>query len=197
MGAHRIMKKKVLVVGPALSSSGYGEHARLILRSLRSNEEYFDIYFKNINWGRTGLTIDVSEERKWLEELVLKTQRHETAKGAYDVSMQVTIPNEWNKLAPINIGVTAGIETTKIAPQWVEKCMIMDKIIVPSEHARFGFDNTSYDAVNNATGQKVSFKNNTPVDVIHYPVKNIVPENLELELSTDHWTGSKDFNCYA
>ena len=179
------MKKKVLVVGPALSSSGYGEHARLILRSLRSNEEYFDIYFKNINWGRTGLTIDVSEERKWLEELVLKTQRHETAKGAYDVSMQVTIPNEWNKLAPINIGVTAGIETTKIAPQWVEKCMIMDKIIVPSEHARFGFDNTSYDAVNNATGQKVSFKNNTPVDVIHYPVKNIVPENLELELSTD------------
>ena len=38
------MKKKVLVEGPILSQSGYGEHARFVLRSLRSQEDIFDIY---------------------------------------------------------------------------------------------------------------------------------------------------------
>ena len=54
-------------------------------------------------------------------------------------------------MAPVNIGVTAGIETTKIAPVWVEKSLPMDKIIVVSEHAKFGFDNTEYPAHNKAT----------------------------------------------
>jgi hypothetical protein len=185
MGANRTMKQKILVIGPALTASGYGEHARLVLRSLREYEDNFDIFFKNINWGQTGFTISFDEERKWLEELSLKTQNHEAKKGTYDVSVQVTIPNEWKKIAPINIGVTAGIETTKIAPQWIEKSALMNKIIVPSEHARYAFDHTSYDAINNATGQQVKIKNLVPVDVVHYPVKEIEVENLDLELSTE------------
>ena len=179
------MKKSILVVAPALSASGYGEHARLVLRSLKAHEEHFEIFFKNINWGQTGFTIDVEEEREWLEELIIKTQSYEAHGGNYDISVQVTIPNEWNRLAPVNIGVTAGIETTKIAPQWIEKSAIMDKIIVPSEHAKYGFENTIYNAINNATGEQVLLKNTTEVQVVHYPVKDISPEPLELELSTD------------
>ena len=41
--------KKVIVKGPALSQSGYGEHTRFILRSLRSQPELFDVYLININ----------------------------------------------------------------------------------------------------------------------------------------------------
>ena len=33
------MKKKVIVKGPALSASGYGEHARFVLRALKKHEE--------------------------------------------------------------------------------------------------------------------------------------------------------------
>ena len=48
--------------------------------------------------------------------------------GQFDVSLQVTIPNEWEPLAPVNIGVTAGIETTRVTPVWLEKSNMMDKV---------------------------------------------------------------------
>jgi hypothetical protein len=104
-----------------------------------------------------------------------------------DVSIQVTIPLEWEKLAPVNIGITAGIETTKIAGEWIEKCNLMDKIIVPSQFARYAFDNTSYDAQNQQTGEMVpGYKNETPIEVIPYPTKNVeVDPDFNLELTTD------------
>lgn len=179
------MKQNILVIGPALTASGYGEHARLVLRALLQYEDEFEVFFKNINWGQSGFTTEIDEERELFEKLVLKTQQHEANKGSYDISVQVTIPNEWRKLAPINVGVTAGIETTKIAPQWIEKSLTMDRIIVPSEHAKYGFDVTSYVATNNATGEQIPFKNTTPVEVVHYPVKQLEPKSFEEELSTD------------
>ena len=59
--------KKVLVKGPALSHSGYGEHTRFILRSLRSRPDLFDVYLININWGQTGWVCDVNDEREWFD----------------------------------------------------------------------------------------------------------------------------------
>ena len=37
------MKTKVLLVGPVLTRSGYGEQARFAMRALRSREDLFDI----------------------------------------------------------------------------------------------------------------------------------------------------------
>ena len=59
------MKKKVLVVGPALTRSGYGEMARFALRSLKSKEDTFDIYLNPTNWGQCGWLHEDSEERSW------------------------------------------------------------------------------------------------------------------------------------
>jgi len=179
------MKKKVFVRGPALTASGYGEHARLILRALRAHEENFDIFLESINWGQTGYLIEDNEERKWLDHLCIKTQSYKTSGGTYDVAVQITIPNEWQNIAPVNIGVTAGIETTKISPQWVEKCQVVDKIIVPSNHARYAFDHTSYKLKNEQTGDEMDFINRTPIEVVHYPVKNTIPESIPLELAHD------------
>ena len=41
------MLNKVLVVGPGLTRSGYGEHTRFVLRSIRSLEEEgkIDLFF--------------------------------------------------------------------------------------------------------------------------------------------------------
>lgn len=185
MGGHKPMRKKVLVKGPALTASGYGEHARTVLRALRAHENKFDIFFENINWGQTGFITDDGEERKWMEFLLGKTQHHKQGGGTFDVAVQVTIPNEWEKIAPINIGVTAGIETTKIAPHWIEKSKLVDKIIVTSNHAKFGFDNTSYQLANQQTGQQIEFRNETPVEVVHYPVKEIQAESIDLDLKYD------------
>lgn len=58
-----------------------------------------------------------NEERRWIDSVLTKTIMYESTNRdpqKYDISAQVTIPNEWKKRAPINIGVTAGIETTKL-----------------------------------------------------------------------------------
>ena len=175
--------KKVLVRGPALSQSGYGEHARFVLRALKSRPDLFDIYLLNTPWGATSWVWENNKEREWIDFLLQKTIQYGQAGGQFDISLQVTIPNEWEKIAPINIGVTAGIETTKIAPVWIEKSFQMDKIIVVSEHAKFGFENTEVKGQNSQTQQEFIAKVNCPIDVVGYPVKNIdaVKPNLELK----------------
>ena len=48
------MKKRILVRGPAMSRSGYGEQSRFCLRALRAHEDKFDIFLVNVcgrnNW---------------------------------------------------------------------------------------------------------------------------------------------------
>jgi glycosyltransferase involved in cell wall biosynthesis len=177
--------KKILVKGPALSHSGYGEHTRFILRSLRTQPSVFDIYLININWGSTSWISDANEEREWLDSLLGKTIQYTQSGGQFDMSIQVTIPQEWEIIAPYNIGATAGTETTKISPLWLEKSMMMDKIITISEHAKYGFENTSYPAVNNKTGEEFEAKVTCPIEVIGYPVKNVKQSNIELHLEHD------------
>tara|TARA_A100001515_G_scaffold84576_3_gene67172 strand:- start:7026 stop:8300 length:1275 start_codon:yes stop_codon:yes gene_type:complete len=180
------MKKKVIVRGPALSRSGYGEHTRFILRALRSREDILDIYLYNLNWGKTGWLWEENEERDWLEGILEKTVFYTQQGGKFDVSMQITIPNEWENLAPINIGVTAGMETNKISPTWIEKSQVVDHIITISEHSKSGFTNTSYQAKNNATGEVINdFRCTVPVDVVHYPVKDYEPAALDIDFETD------------
>ena len=175
--------KKILVRGPALSQSGYGEHARFILRSLRSYPELFDIYLINVNWGQTSWIWEDNEERRWIDELLSKTIQYGQSGGAFDISAQIQIPNEWESLAPINVGITAGIESTKISPQWVEGCLKVNKIITISEHAKHALEKTEYEAQNNQTGQKFMAKTTCPIEVVGYPVKKVKVKNkIDLDL---------------
>ena len=180
---------KVIVRAPVLSQSGYGEHARFVVRALRSQPEKFDIHLVNINWGQTSWLWEDNEERKWFDECLKKTNALLATEQNphFDLSVQVTIPNEWEKMAQYNVGVTAGIEVDRISPVWIEKSQLMDKIIVPSEFSKAGFDNTSYQVQNNQTGEIIDdWKNKTPVEVIPYPVKNIeVDKSFKLDLKSD------------
>ena len=176
--------KKVLVRGPALSRSGYGEHTRLVLRSLRGNEDY-DIFLICVGWGATGWIYEDNEERQWIDGLIektnkaMRTHKENGTNFVADVSLQVTIPLEWEPLAKVNIGCTAGIETTKIHHSWIEKSQIMDRIQVVSNHAKYAFDNTVYRAVNEETGEEIdNFKCNVPIDVINYPAEKIECKEL-------------------
>ena len=179
---------KVILRAPVLSQSGYGEHARFVLRSLRSQPDKFDVYVVNINWGQTSWLWEDNEERQWIDGLLKKTQAYiSSGQPQFDISIQVTIPNEWEKMAPVNIGVTAGIEVDRISPVWIEKSQLMDKIIVPSTFSKDGFDKTSYQVKNNETGQTMDdWKNTTPVEVVPYPVKVIESDqDFKLDLKTD------------
>ena len=177
--------KKVIVKGPLLSQSGYGEHARFIFRSLMSRPDLFDVYAVAISWGKTGWIMEDSEERTQIDEILAKTVNYGQQGGTFDVSLQVTIPGEFEKMASVNIGVTAATETTKISPEWLSKCLEMDKIIVVSEHTKNSIVDTKYTATHNATGQTVIAQVNCPVDVIHYPVKSYKKTKLGLDLKYD------------
>ena len=177
--------KKILVRGPALTRSGYGEHTRFLIRSLRKYEDTFYIFLINTTWGQTGWIFEESQEREWIDKTLQKTILYNQNNGVYDMSLQVTIPNEWEKLAPINIGVTAGIETTAVSPAWLEKSKLMDKIITISNHSKFVFERSRYDGVVRQTQEKFVLKCETPIDVVHYPVRIYEPSNLDLELDTD------------
>ena len=179
------MKKKVLLKGPLLTRSGYGEQARFALRSLRSREDLFEVFIQPIQWGQTSWASEMDEERVWIDQTIEKTIGYIQQGGQFDISLQVTIPNEFQKLAPVNIGYTAGIETTKVAHQWIQKSNEMDKIITISSHSKQVFENTEYQAVNQQNGEQVTLRNQTPVEAVGYPVKTFetLPE-LGLDLPT-------------
>ena len=183
------MKKKIVVRGPALSRSGYGEQCRFALRSLRSQEELFDIYLLNTDWGKTSWIFEDDEERQWIDELIVKTSVYiqQTEDPDMDMSLQVTIPNEWERMAPVNIGYTAGIETNMVAPVWVEKSKIMDHIITISEHSKQVYEKTSYSVKDENTGAITDedFKCTTPISVVHYPVRKLEEESVDLNLDYD------------
>jgi len=180
------MRKKVLVRAPVLSRSGYGEQSRFAIRSLRSREDLFDIYLTNVGWGQTGMIADDNDERKWLDHIIQKTLVYQHHGGQFDISLQVTIPNEWEKLAPVNIGYTAGIETTKVAPEWLMNANKMDKIIVISNFAKEGFYNTSYPVKNKDTDEIVQhLRCTTPIEAVNYPYKEYKPEKVDIDFETN------------
>ena len=96
-----------------------------------------------------------------------------------DMSLQITIPNEFQKICPINIGYTAGIETSKVAAQWLQKGNDMDKILVVSSHAKETYANVTYEAKNNQTGQTFDYKLQTPVEVVWENTPRAEPETIE------------------
>ena len=79
--------------------------------------------------------------------------------------MQISVPNEFQRVGKYNIGLTAGMETTLVAPQWVEGVNRMDLILVSSNHSKNSFLNTSYEA-QLPNGQTKTIKVEKPIEVI-------------------------------
>ena len=176
--------KNILLKAPILSRSGYGEHARLVYRALKMNSS-LNVYVIPIDWGQSSWILQ--PEKEISPSIIEDIHKMESPPPQFDLSIQVTIPNEWQKLAPINIGITAGIETDRVDPAWLQQATLMDKIIVISEHSKNVYEKTSYQVQDQNTGLSQILKCNTPIEVINYPVKNIIPTNLEeqIELSTE------------
>lgn len=125
------MKKKLLFIGPVLTASGYGVHARQLLSALNGSGD-FDIVVESTKWGETAILTDTSLD--WIRELAKK--RHERP----EIAVQVTIPNEFKRRAPLMVGVTAGIEVDRVSPEWLLACNAeVDLVVVPSEHSRRSF----------------------------------------------------------
>jgi ADP-heptose:LPS heptosyltransferase/glycosyltransferase involved in cell wall biosynthesis len=136
--------KKLIFRGPVLTASGYGVHARQLLKALIESQQ-FDISVESVRWGTTSF---ISERSEFFDEIYRLSKKFEVEKKlnvTYDISVQVTIPIEFQKMADFNIGVTAGIETNYISPEWLLKVNeIIDLLIVPSVHSRNVFEQSKF-----------------------------------------------------
>jgi glycosyltransferase involved in cell wall biosynthesis len=93
-------------------------------------------------WGATswGFLEDYKEEWGWMIPLLLKGPLTKQP----DYWFQITIPNEFQHVGKISIGVTAGIETTVCDASWLEGSNRMDLTLVSSQHAKSVLQATSY-----------------------------------------------------
>lgn len=131
--------KTVLLRGPVLTQSGYGVHARQVARWLLSNPDY-DVKFSVLPWGDTPWLLD-----KNLHDGLVGKIMERSVKPDFqcDITFQLQLPNEWDtSLAPINIGITAAVETDRCHPSWIEACNKMTAVVVPSTHAKATLLNT-------------------------------------------------------
>ncbi len=156
------MNKPTLILqSPIFSRSGYGDHSRDILKSLRKMDKY-DIKLVPMRWGNTPQNqVDANDEfGKWMLERVVNGSVTERP----DIFIQISVANEFEPRGHYNIGITAGVETTICPKDFIDGCNKMNLIIVPSEFTKAVLATTTYHAKDNATGQIVNeFKIATPI----------------------------------
>ena len=193
-------KPTVVVSCPADTYSGYGGRSRDFVQALIDTEKY-DVKILSQKWGNTrfGYLKDHGEEDLY-SRLIYKLEQQP------DIWIQITIPNEFQKIGKFNIGVTAGIETNLCDPSWIQGANNMNVILTSSNHAKEVLEKTKYDMTDkNNPNVKQTLSLNTKVEVLfegirldkYYNIKadektklseylDTIPENF-CYLTMGHW----------
>lgn len=158
------MSKPILVFqGPVSSRSGYGDHARDILKSIFEYDK-FDVRIVPTNWGTTPQNqLDTSTDfgKRVLSSVVRQLDKKP------EVFIQLSVANEFRPIGEYNIGITAGVETTIAPDKFIQGCNQMDLIIVPSEFTKETLETTSYTQMDKRTRQPVGeLKIHKPIEVV-------------------------------
>lgn len=137
--------------------AGYGARARDVVKELIRVRPDWDISILSQRWGdcRFGYLQD-HREFDLLGRIIPQIN------FVPDVWIQITIPNEFQRLGKFNIGMTAAMETTICSLEWVKGCNRMDLVITSSEHGRKSLVDSKW--IMNNTGEEVSVK--VPVEVL-------------------------------
>ena len=157
------MKPTLVFQGHIFTRSGYGDHCRDLMKSLRKMDKY-DIKIIPLRWGNTPQNqVDGSSEfGRWMLERVIGSIEQKP-----DVFIQVSVANEFEAKGHYNIGVTAGVETTIAPKDFIDGSNKMDLIIVPSNFTKQNLGGTIYQQKDQSNGQIVGeIKVNTPIEVL-------------------------------
>jgi len=163
------MKYSVVMVAPFNTRSGYGDHARSIFYSIMDRDD-LDIKCIDVKWGNTPrnhLNLEIPRHKKLLDTF---STPEEVQKRRPDILIDIRIPNEFATGAKINIGITAGVETDVVSPEFLEGMNRMNFNIVPSRFTADTFNRCSYDRMEDQpNGEKKKagvVKNEKPISVL-------------------------------
>lgn len=190
------MKPFIVIQGPVATRSGYGEHTRDLAYSLIRSEKY-DIKIISLPWGSTPMNaLDLNNPKHKAIDNCIARQNITTRP---DVFIQISIPNEFQPMGKYNIGVTAGIETDTVSPEFIEGCNRMDLIVTTSQHSKHGFENTSYEKRDKNTNQPIgTLKLEKPCQVLFEGLDLDVykKEKYDYDTILPELASIKDSFCY-
>jgi hypothetical protein len=189
------MKQLCVISAPPDTYSGYGARARDFIKAVRDLKgEEWDIKILLQRWGATpwGFIENNKEEWGWMKDMVLVGG---VMPRQPDVWFQITIPNEFQPVGKVSIGVTAGIETTVCDPSWIDGCNRMNVTLVSSTHAKKVLQSSTFQEKDNTTQQiKREIKLEKPVEVLfegvdlnkyfHIPDEDLPDDDIVLDLDT-------------
>ena len=187
------MSKTIVVVScPIDTYSGYGARARDFVKALDKNK--YDVKILAQRWGSTRFGYLEDHQEHELQSMIVPQL---TAQP--DVWIQVTVPNEFQKVGKFNIGLTAGMETDICPPEWVQGCNNMDLILVSSEHGKSSLVNTKYSTETKSGIAQGELKVSTPVEVLFEGVDldkyTVLKDTLDSNIVTELDTIKESF-CY-
>ena len=175
------MSKPTLVVScPIDTYSGYGARARDFVQSIIDLDKY-EVQILSQRWGNTRFGYLQDHNNTSLSSRITTQLTQQP-----DVWIQITVPNEFQKIGKYNIGVTAGIETTLCDATWLQGCNNMDLVLVSSEHAKKVFLESKFNMQDNRTGQvtgQVELQTKMEVLFEGADITKYCPANSNIDLS--------------
>jgi glycosyltransferase involved in cell wall biosynthesis len=179
------MKPLFFISCPIDTYSGYGARSRDIVKALLKSDKY-DIKILPQRWGNTPfgfLQADNPEHKQILDCCWNQPQLPKQP----DVWMQITVPNEFQPIGKFNIGVTAGIETTVCAPEWIDGINRMNLTLVSSEHAKRVFENSAFEQRDQSQGNRVvrQIKLEKPVEVLFEGADTNIYQKLDKVIDSE------------
>lgn len=158
-------KPVLLLMAPVATVSGYGARSRDIARALIQSGKY-DVKIWPTRWGSTPMNALSSQDEK--DVIILERLLHEPKLNQQpEIFVQITVPNEFQRLGKYNIGITAGIETTIASAPWIEGCNRMDLVLTSSEHSKKVLQESVWAQVDNNTKQQIGeLRLNKPIEVL-------------------------------
>lgn len=158
-------KPLLLLMAPVNTVSGYGARSRDVAHALIASDKY-DVKIWPTRWGSTPQNYlnDQDEKDKLLIDRCLNDPN---LPKKPDVFIQITVPNEFQQIGEVNIGITAGIETTVASAPWIEGCNRMDLVLVSSEHSKKVLQESAFQKHDNNTKQVIgTVKLEKPIEVL-------------------------------
>jgi glycosyltransferase involved in cell wall biosynthesis len=158
------MKNTFVISCPIDTYSGYGSRSRDLVKALINLDKY-DVKIMPQRWGNTPWNFieDHNEEWGFLKPHILQGQMTSQP----DIWAQITVPNEFQPVGKYNIGITAGIETTICAPQWIEGMNRMNLNLVSSEHSKKVFIDSKFQKQDENTKQVIgTVELTSPIEVL-------------------------------